>query len=292
MKTSDIDVKNVGYYDKINNESSNNAYNILTNITSHHLIDGDTGSDIIVNFKINPTYKFSYKYGDLIKRISFEFIEFGNDITTTEDTTTIHLISLDITDTDISYDITIPNDLYNKIRYDAGANIICNVKVEYDLDKYEDHFINDTLESLNSDILVNNYDYNMKPSNISTYSTVYPKKLRLIKYPSINTVPENVFMLDVEKKSVNTINVSPNISSLSITMDNTFFGHLGKTLGIHNTEAELNARYLGLVEVSQCSGDSILKRNIIDKYGNIVSYNKNIDRRDTITRYRLKDALN
>ncbi len=265
------DIKQISYRYKKNSTLSGDV--LLSNIK---VIENENNIDVECN--ITPSYKWSFKYGDLITGMNVSIISYDiNNYNELNDSTIIDTIYVEIQDTKEPISFTL-----NKSVAELSAIETYNIEFEilYDIDRFETLFSANDLEQINVNDLLCNYDYNFKYPNKSSVSNKQPKQIHI--YSCDNDSNGDISTFTILKNKINTINIQCQQDDivLNIKMYNQIYGKIFDGPYEHElVEFGYNpnlVRQRGLLEVAQCDGTQITKRTIIDKNGNVVTpQNKN-----------------
>lgn len=297
VKTSNIlNVQDHGYQVKQTlTDSGNASYNIFNDINIFN-----SGNNLKCTFYINNVFNSSFKYGDLIEKIDATIVV--QDMTNYNncfDMTTLAFSTININDI-LELQEIVFNNLHTNIfttEYDQNASIL--FKIYYDIDRYDSLFNDNKLEVLHADDLINNYDYNLKLNNTNLYGSTWPKKLTTYKsLESDDTSGTNISFL---KEFVNTINISPKVKNFNIyaigknqivdyfkSADSQSDSNIILTRSLYydsnasqqlysdiNVSSYMDFSLIGMLEVSQCDGTSIIRKDFYDGTSVVSCGNKN-----------------
>ncbi len=248
------DIKQISYrYKSSNNNISGNT--ILSNFKVEY-VSGNTH----FSCKVNPLYKWSFKYGDLIIGMNVRVVAYDiNNYSELNDSTIIEEIYVPIPDTKQTINFIIDqaySELYEIETYNIEFELL------YDIDKYETLFSQNSVESIKVNQVINNYDYNFKFPNQSTMSDIQPKELT-VQTTSFSGPELKV----VTKTAVNTVNITKynHLGGFKLLLKNVDYGAQVDTLIGLNKERDWLYRGSQLqqfmFEIVECDGNRILARH-------------------------------
>jgi hypothetical protein len=115
-------------------------------------------------FKLNPLYKWSLKYGDLIKSVRMNLITYDlSNYSSLTDSTTLDTSFVENITANTEISASFENYQIADLKNIKNYNI--EFEIEYDLAKYNNLFKTNSIERISATETINNFDYNMKFPN-------------------------------------------------------------------------------------------------------------------------------
>lgn len=296
-------VKNSAYFYNLKNNSTINGDILIKNLKIY-----DNGNITQYQFLLNPLYKQSFKYGNLINGINVSIVTYDeNNYNNINDSTILETVHIDITNIDDFINFNFLNhqiaDLINIPLYNIEIEIL------YDVEKYKQLFKVGEIEAIEAGEYFNNYDYNLKFPNISSMLNKQPKPITLF-HPITNA---GFIVKKISKKCINAINIPTTVKNINISMTNDIYGkyipydgHLAPA-DIYQNDPSQSDQYknsymrndrviipfikqVGLLEIAQCDGTAIIKRDFTD--GNSVLTLKTVDLTKALYNQYYEELLN